>query len=277
MPSIERDGARVAYEVDGAGEPVLLVQGAGVAGCGWRPQVEALRGRFRTITFDNRGFGGSSKGPRRADIEDLAADALAVMDAAGAKSAHVVGHSMGGLIAQAIALAAPERVRSLSLLCTFDRGRSASMPSLSVMWTSINARLGDAARRRRLFLTLLLPETQLARVDRDALARDLGALFGRDLAEQPPGIFDQVRAMSRFDAGARLGALKSIPTLVVSGERDRIATPRAGRALAALIPGARYLEISGAGHALTVHGPVATVNTLIEEHLDAAEKRRAAS
>src|SRR4051812_41622067 len=111
MPTLECDGATVAYAIDGAGEPVLLVQGAGVAGSGWRPQVEALRGRWRTVTFDNRGFGGSRPGPRRATIEDLAADALAVLDAASVASAHVIGHSMGGLIAQAIALAAPARVR----------------------------------------------------------------------------------------------------------------------------------------------------------------------
>lgn len=267
----------MAYAVDGAGEPVLLVQGAGVAGRGWRPQVEALRGRFRTITFDNRGFGGSRPGPRRASIEDLAADALAVLDAEGIASAHVIGHSMGGLISQAIALSAPARVRSLSLLCTFERGRSASVPSASVMWTSINAMIGSAARRRRVFLGLLVPEAELAKVDRDALANELGALFGRDLAEQPPGIFDQIRAMSRFDASARLGALKAIPTLVVSGALDRIARPNSGRALAALVPGARYVEMTGAGHALTVHGHVAAVNALITEHLDAAEKLREAA
>jgi len=278
VPSTKRDDATIAYAVDGAGEPVLLVQGAGVAGSGWRPQVEALRGRWRTITFDNRGFGDSPRGARPPSIEDLAADALAVLDALGISSAHVIGHSMGGLIAQAIGLAAPARVRSLSLLSTFEQGTRASFPSASVMWTGLSARLGSAARRRRVFLELVVPPAELAAVDRDALAADLGALFGRDLAEQPPAVLDQIRAMSRFDPRTRLGALAPIPTLVVAGELDRIAPPAGGRALAALVPGARYVELAGAGHALTVHGPhVATVNTLLREHLERAETARQAA
>jgi pimeloyl-ACP methyl ester carboxylesterase len=270
MPSLERDGARIAYASDGSGDAVLLCQGAGVAGSGWKPQVEALRDRWRCVTFDNRGFGGSTSGPRRADVEDLAGDALAVLDALGIERAHVVGHSMGGLVAQAIALAAQSRVRTLSLLCTFDRGGRASLPSVSVMWTGLWARIGSAGARRRTFLELVVPPAELAAADRDVLAAELGALFGRDLAEQPPGIYDQIRAMSRFDRRTELATLGSIPTLVVSGELDRIATPAAGRALAALIPGARYEELAGAGHALTVHGPnVERVNQLLRAHLAA--------
>lgn len=277
MPALERDGATIAFAEDGAGPPVLLVQGAGVAGSGWRPQVEALRGRWRAITFDNRGFGDSTRGPRPPSVEDLAGDALAVLDALAVDAAHVVGHSMGGLVAQAIALAAPRRVRSLALLSTFERGRDAAVPSLGVMWTGLSARLGSAARRRRVFLELVVPAAELAGADRDALAAELGALFRRDLAEQPPAVYDQIRAMGRFDARERLGELGAIPTLVVSGALDRIAPPASGRALASRIPGARYVELPGAGHALTAIGPhVSTVCALLAEHLAGAEAARAA-
>ena len=160
LPWLEREGATVAYEVRGSGDAVLLCQGAGVAGCGWRPQVEALSD-YLTITFDNRGFGASKPGPKRASIEDLAADALAVLDAVGVERAHVVGHSMGGLVAQAIALAAPGRVRSLSLLCTVHRGPVASRPSFGVILTSVNAMLGGAALTAALaawFLFIEVPD-----------------------------------------------------------------------------------------------------------------------
>ena len=102
-------------------------------------------------------------------------------------------------------------------------------------------------------------------VDRAALAATLHPLFGHDLAEQPPIVMQQLRAMSRFDAGAKLAALAGVPTLVVSATEDRSAAPATGRALAALIPGATYREVSDAGHGLPIHR-AAEVNTLLAEH-----------
>ena len=115
-------GAEIHYTADGSGPAVLLVQGVGAIGRAWRPQIDALKASYTVIAFDNRGIGESTGGDGPLSIEAMAADALAVADASGASSFHLVGHSMGGIIAQQIAFAAPDRVRSLSLLCTFARG-----------------------------------------------------------------------------------------------------------------------------------------------------------
>src|SRR5512145_2040280 len=99
MPLLSRPGADLHYELAGAGPPLLLIQGVGVTGEGWRPQVEQLAAEFQTLSFDNRGIGRSSaRGP--VTIEAMAEDARALMDACGWESAHVAGHSMGGVIAQ---------------------------------------------------------------------------------------------------------------------------------------------------------------------------------
>ena len=119
MPTIESAGARLHYDRAGSGPPLLLVQGVGVIGRGWQPQVDGLRDRFTVITFDNRGIGASTAGTGPLSIEVMARDALAITDAEGLTRFHLAGHSMGGVIAQQIALAAPERVISLALLCTF--------------------------------------------------------------------------------------------------------------------------------------------------------------
>ena len=116
---VEHHGCRLVYRVGGDGPPVLLVQGVGVHGDGWRPQVDALAGRFRCLTFDNRGMGRSQPAGGPVTVEQMAEDARALMDAQGWDSAHVVGHSLGGAVALHLALTTPPRVRSLSLLCTF--------------------------------------------------------------------------------------------------------------------------------------------------------------
>jgi pimeloyl-ACP methyl ester carboxylesterase len=271
MPTLETPGASLVYSRTGTGPPVLLIQGVGVVGHGWKPQVDGLRERFTLVSFDNRGIGGSISRDGRLTIEAMAADALAVMDTQGFDRFHVAGHSMGGVVAQALALTAPARVRSLAFLCTFARGKDGSKVTLPMLATALRMRIGSRAMRRKAFLELIMPERYLRQIDRDALAAELRPLFGRDLADQPPIVMKQLNAMSRFDAGTRLTALAPIPTLVVSAAEDRIAPPATGRALAAAIPGAMYLEIADAGHGLPIHRAAET-NALLAEHWTRAER-----
>jgi pimeloyl-ACP methyl ester carboxylesterase len=260
-------GAEIHYTADGSGPAVLLVQGVGAIGRAWRPQIDALKASYTVIAFDNRGIGESTGGDGPLSIEAMAADALAVADASGASSFHLVGHSMGGIIAQQIALAAPDRVRSLSLLCTFARGAQGARLSWDLFVAGMRARIGPRASRRRAFVELVMPQPYLATVDRARLDADLAELFGRDLADQPPIVMPQLRAMSRYDALAKLSALGAISTVVGSGALDRIALPAFGRELAAAIPDARYVEFEDAGHAVTIHRPDA-VNSLLLRHFD---------
>ena len=267
--SVEHHGCRLAYAVRGDGPAVLFVQGVGVHGGGWRPQVDGLADRFRCVWFDNRGVGLSQPAGAPITVGQMTDDALAVMDAAGCRAAHVVGHSLGGLVALNLALSARERVRSLSLLCTFARGKDATRLTPAMLWVGTRTRIGTRRMRRRAFLELVLSPAELVACDHDALAEELAPLFGHDLADHPAVEMAQLRAMGRFDATPRLRELAGLPTLVVSAAHDRIARPASGRAIVAGIPGARYVEIPDAAHGLPLRQPE-RVNALLREHLVAA-------
>ena len=275
MTTLPTRTASLHYFRDGSGPPVLLVQGVGVVGEGWRPQVRGLRDRYSVVAFDNRGIGASTFTGNALTVGDMIEDALAIADAEGFERFHVAGHSLGGLIAQGIALRARERVLSLSLLCTFLRGREAARLTPTIMWMGLRTRLGTRAMRRRAFMRLVMPDAYLREQDEAVLGSELAVLFGRDLADQPPIVMKQLRATARFDVSARLAELAGIPTLVVAAAHDRIALPQYGRALAAAIPGARYVEMAGAGHGVTIQC-APQVNALLVEHLAAAEASRVA-
>jgi len=277
MPTIATRNARVQYWKTGAGPAVVLVQGAGVIGEGWRPQIDALKERYSVIWIDNRGIGQSVITTGPLTVEDMAADVLAVADAERLDDFHLAGHSLGGLIAQQVALTAPGRVRSLTLLCTFLKGKQGATLSLPLLLIAIRSRIGTRRMRRHAFVELVMPPEYLASVNRDELCDGLRGLFGRDLADQPPIVMQQVRAMSKFDASARLAALGSLPTLVMSAEHDRIARPEYGRALAAAIPGSTFIEYAAAGHAVTIQC-AEQVNDILLRHLTTvADGQRAAS
>jgi pimeloyl-ACP methyl ester carboxylesterase len=270
VPSLQTAGARLSYLRSGSGPAVLLIQGVGVVGEGWRPQIDELGARFDLLAFDNRGIGLSEAGQGELTIEAMASDALAIVDQEKIDRFHLVGHSMGGLIAQEVALRAPERISSLALLCTFANGKQGSRPTLGMLGTAIRTRFGTRNARRNAFLELVMPAPYLKTIDRAQLAHDLKPFFGHDLADQPPIVMKQLRAMSKYDAGARLAELASIRTLVGSAAGDRIALPAYGRALAAAIPGSRFVEIPEAGHGVTIQR-ASVINALLSEHFGAGE------
>ena len=250
--TIERDQVRLSYSVVGEGPAVLLIQGVGLPGTGWLPQIEALRSRFTVIAVDNRGVGGSAGGPDPLTITAMAEDAAAILSHERLDRVHVMGHSLGGLIALRLALMQPSRIRSLVLACTFADGAEPTRFSWKMMMLGLRCRIRTRAMRRNAMLEMIMPSHELQRVDRARLAGALQPLFGRDLADQPPVLMRQLRAMSRYNATAELNLLDGIPTLVVSALHDPIAPPRLGRAIADGIAGARFVEFINAGHALPI-------------------------
>ena len=265
--TVEHRGCHLAYDIDGSGPPVFFIQGTGVHGDAWRPQIDVLREHFTCLSFDNRGMARSQPRGAAITVPQMAEDALTLMDAAGWKTAHVVGHSLGGAVAQEVALQAQARVRSLALLCTFSRGRDAMQLSPSMIWTGLRTRIGTKRQRRKAFLEMVMAPNELVGKDLDRVAADLAPVFGHDLADQPAVAMAQLRALGAFNATPRLGELKNVPTLVVSAEFDRISPPRVGRAIASGIPGARYAEVPAAGHGVPLlHA--AEVNRLLREHFE---------
>jgi pimeloyl-ACP methyl ester carboxylesterase len=268
MPLAYRPGTRIAYEVAGEGPPVLFIQGVGVPGAGWRPQIDGLVGRFRCAWFDHRGIGASGPVAGRLSIATLVDDTLAVLDALGWEDAHLVGHSMGGILAHQVALDHRARVRSLGLLCTFPRGKDAARLTPSILWLGLRTRLGTRRMRRHAFLGIVSPASERAANDLDVLAARYGEVFGRDLADQPPVALDQVRAMSRHDDSHRLGELCGLRTLIVSATEDPISLPEFGHTLAARITPSQFHEIPDAAHGVTITH-AAAINGLLEQHLSA--------
>ena len=265
MPRLRLKDAILHYELEGQGEPVLFIQGCGVAGSGWQPQVDELSENFQCLTFDNRGMGRSTTETADLSVEQMANDARALLDAAGWESAHVVGHSLGGVIAQQLALDAPERVRSLSLLCTFSKGAEGGRITPSIVWMGLRTRLGTRAMRRRAFLRMLFPAEFLANACTDKLAATLAPMIGRDLADSPPILMKQVKALAKHDCTAQLHKLSGIPTVVVSAEKDPIALTYFGQLLCLHIRGSRYVEIAGASHGATLQKPE-VINKLLRDH-----------
>src|SRR4051794_21145556 len=239
------------YESSGDGPPVLLIMGLGLPGDAWWRTVPVLAHACRVITFDNRGSGLAESPSGPLTIAGMAADAIAVLDAAGIERAHVYGISMGGMIAQELALAFPERVGSLVLGATSPGGAVATPPEA--------ATLAFLARRAA------MPDEEgrwasVPYVYSERTRRQGGARIGEDLARrrgyafQPVGYSAQLMAAAAHDAAARLSTI-SAPTFVVHGAEDRMVPAENGRALAAAIPGAELLLVDDAAHLYTTDEP----------------------
>jgi pimeloyl-ACP methyl ester carboxylesterase len=250
-----------------------MIQGVGAHGTAYNPQVEILKAHYTCLTFDNRGIGASQPAARELTVQQMARDALALMDHLGWSSAHIVGHSLGGLISLELALMAKPRVRSLTLLNTFAKGAEATRMTFRLLWISLRLRFAPRWMRRNAFMELVVaPGDEKAKVD--GLAERLARVFGHDIGDLPPISQQQLSALGAHDVTERLGELSGIPTLVISSEKDLIARPSLGRAIASGIPGARYLEIRGASHAFPIL-EAERCAALIMEHLAGAETRRA--
>jgi pimeloyl-ACP methyl ester carboxylesterase len=234
----------IAWDEQGSGEPVLLVQGLGYTRPGWSRVPSLLAERFRVLAFDNRGMGESGHGTPPYSVPQLGADAVAVLDAAGTERAHVVGVSLGGMIAQEVALAYPERVDRLVLGCTTPGGpRSYPMPDRSVRAFAEFAQLPPEEGLRRLVLNALADGTAEARPE---LVEEV---YRYRLANRPDPTAWQAQATAAvgFDALDRLGSIAA-PTLVLTGTADTVVDARNSELLAAAIPGARLVTFEGAGH-----------------------------
>ena len=234
-------------EQDAPGEPVLMIMGLGASSRLWFRLLPWIARRHRAIVFDNRGTGDSSPVRGRLSMPGLAHDARAVLDDAGVESAHVIGASMGGMIAQHLALEERDRVRSLTLACTTPGGRS-GLPPWRLMAT---AALRPVLGTRRTF-PLVAPALYANDTLKERRAR-VREDFERRLEDStsPITVYAQMGAIAGHDTRSRLAELKGLPTLVVHGLEDNLVPSDRARELAALIPGAQLELIPRCGHLLT--------------------------
>lgn len=269
-----RGAPRLSYHLHGdRGSRVLLIMGLGMRGVAWRPQVEGLGATHRLITFDNRGIGDSEDAPGVWSMRDMADDALRVMDAAGWEDAHVVGVSMGGMIAQELVLAAQERVRTLTLIATHAGGPTTFLPPPSGVRGFLEVNLLPPEQRFAALSYLLYPADFLRVVDRAALEQRMKDQLGKRAAATVRR--RQMRAVMGHDTRARLSRLR-LPTLVITPGRDALVRPTACRALAREIPGARHVELDQAGHGV-IFQCARVVNGHLARHIEAHERKIAVS
>ena len=235
----------------GEGEPVVLIMGYGGDHTAWALQMSALSARHRVIAFDNRGVGRSDCPDCPYTTRMMAADTLGLMDALGVERAHVIGVSMGGMIAQELALAHGERVRSLHLGCTLARP-DAYLLALNATWREMRIGLGREPMLRALSLWLFAPVTYAERPEL------VEALLQNSLANPYPqslvGFLRQGEAITAHDTLERLSAIRC-PTLVSVAEDDILVPPRFSREIAARIPGATLHLVPGAAHGYFLERP----------------------
>jgi 3-oxoadipate enol-lactonase len=244
MPKVRVGDIEMFYVAEGAGEPLVLIMGYGGEHLAWGLQLHAFAARYRVIAFDNRGVGQSDAPDHPYTIRMMAEDTRGLMDALGLDRAHVVAVSMGGMIAQELALNHPARVRSLHLGCTLARP-DAYMKALIDAWRDVRVHVSREAALRSIGPWLFAPATYN---ERPAFVE---MIFQNALANPYPqsltGFIRQGEAIASHDTLDRLGKLHC-PTLVSVAEEDILVPPRFSREVAATIPGATLRLVPGAGH-----------------------------
>jgi 3-oxoadipate enol-lactonase len=247
MPEVRIDDVRLHYEVAGRGDPLLMVMGLGGSSAGWAPAlVTELARSFRTIIYDNRGTGQSDKPDVPYSLEMFAADAIAILDDLNISRTHLFGVSMGGMIAQEIALRFGLRVQTLTLGCTTCGGKNAVPPppeSVKLL-TAPRDGLSDAEVIRRGWPLAYTPE--YVKNHRAELEASIPRLL---VNATPTFIFKRhLDATYGLKTYERLPQI-SIPTLVITGAKDVLIPARNSEIIAERIPGAKLHIIPSAGHA----------------------------
>jgi 3-oxoadipate enol-lactonase len=242
---VARNGSvAIAYDVRGQGPPLVLLQGLGVGRWGWEPIVDRLARQFRVITIDNRGIGASDAPAGSYSTRVMASDVVAVLDDAGVASAAVAGTSLGGMVAQELALAHPDRVDRLVLVATIPGGRLTAPMPLKTAYLLTWAPLMRSEQRLRGFIEHNLGPETLRR--RPRVVRRLMALK-RAHPQSEHAWRAQATAGVLFDPLGRQRRITQ-PTLILQGTADQVVNPVNAELLADLIPGARLRYVDGAGH-----------------------------
>ena len=255
MPKANVNGINLYYEVHGGGEPLVLIQGLAGDHRGWFFQTRTFKKYFQVIIFDNRGIGRIDKAPGQYTVRDLAGQAIGLMDHLQIDKAHILGKSMGGMVAQELAINYPERLKKLVLVCTAtgDGDKSEVHPvllrALRGKQDSVETDLkGIDFEKSMVTITALSFNSRLYRM----IFVPLTKFYLRRAGIQ--GHLKQMEAIVGHSTKDRLHLIKA-PTLVMTGSEDRIISPHSSEGIAGLIPNARLLNIEGASHAFGIEMP----------------------
>ena len=261
MPSVDAGGTELYYERAGSGEPMLLIQGMAATHLAWgRPVLDLLERDFECIVYDHRGMGNSARAELPFTIVDLAGDAVALLDALEFEAVHLVGISMGGMVAQELALAHPERIRTLTIgasYCGGPEGKLMDPEDLGLLgeaWKS-----GDPVQVYRAMWEINLSPAFRAEDSSFGRFREMAEA----LPAPAPVIYEQMRAASRHDTSERLSQLQ-MPTMVIHGTADRLLKVANGEQIAALV-GVEPQLLDDVGHLFWWEQPERSAE-LIRQH-----------
>ncbi len=261
MPAIKAGDIDLEYYVEGAGPPLLMIMGfAGQANSWGEPVMNRLREHFTCIRFSNRGTGASDKPETPTTIRMMTDDAVALLDALDIRRAHVFGISMGGMIAQEIALNHADRLNGLVLGCTtpgWAHGETASPEVSAAMVPTPGLSLEEQVRN---FWTAICSPAFI-----ESGAEFLEEMLVTNLAQPTPfdTIMKQAVAVQGFDSLDRLSQITA-PTLIIHGDADRLVPPANGDIVAAGIAGAEKLTLNGAAHMFFWEQPEKTADAISE-------------
>jgi 3-oxoadipate enol-lactonase len=256
MPFVENQSAKIYWDEQGSGAPLLLIMGLSYASNMWHRTRPFLAQRFRTIAFDNRGIGQSDAPPGVYPIEQMASDAAAVLDAAGVASAHLFGLSMGGMIAQEFVLQYPQRVRSLILGCTNAGGPHAVRAEPEVL--QILTRLGMTPEESNEAMIPFIYDgaTPRERIDEDMAIR-------MKWYPTPQGYMGQLQGILRWEAYSRIAQIAT-QTLLIHGETDQLIPVANAQLIAERIAGAKLALIPRASHIFETDQPGVAIRIIME-------------
>jgi len=246
MPTTDAPGFRMYYEVLGDGFPLLLINGLGSDHREWLSQLPEFAPRFRVVVFDNRGAGDSGVPPGPYSTAGMADDAAALLAALRLDRAHVLGVSLGGMIAQELALRHPARVERLVLACASPGGEAAVRPSREALSAFVRSPEGSPEEELRRMIPFLYTE-RFAREHPE----EIEAFIARRLLHptSPEGHAAQLAAAIGHAPADGLSAIRA-RTLVIAGTEDRLLPPENSKRIAQRIPGAKLVLLPGAPHRL---------------------------
>jgi pimeloyl-ACP methyl ester carboxylesterase len=253
LATIPIDGAQIAYRRIGNGRPLVVLNGFAATSADWDPSfIDRLASSNQLILLDNRGIGRSTDNGRPFDIAQLAGDAARVIEILDVERPSVLGWSMGGFIAQRLALQHPDRINKLILLSTDPGGANADLASADV-WSKLIDMSGTPHEQARRLLSLVFPSA----ID-ESIYREFGDIVAAARAQLSPDLVNrQVAAMDawhRTGIGNRLREI-NVPVLIATGTADIVIPPSNALRLVNAIPGAWLAQFSGGGHAFMYQHP----------------------
>ncbi|MGB9980023.1 alpha/beta fold hydrolase [Methanobacterium sp.] len=251
MPNIKIDDVNMYYEVHGEGEPLVLITGLSSDHKTWLPFLPAFTNNYRVLIMDNRGIGQTEYPDTQFSVDDMADDTAGLMNKLGIEKAHVIGHSLGGRIAQKLVLKYPEKVKSLILCATSASQPKRSKLMLNTLANEVNNGMSIGALLK-IMMAISFTENSFQNVDiineridsrAEGLSRDYAKNFAR-----------QVQASADYNTVDELNQIK-VPTLVLAAEYDFIFPLEFVKELAEGISGSKLIVIEGTGHSLLLEEP----------------------